>query len=99
MRRVVDHAARAGMILFGRRTLDEKLMWARGPVQLLLNLSDLVWPADDGMTLSDRGRLYLKRLRLLRSRRVGVWARSPEAAERPDQEQRRRSPQNARRHE
>ncbi len=31
------------------RSLDDKLMWASGPRELLLSVSELVAPSDDGL--------------------------------------------------
>lgn len=64
MRRVVDQVEAHGMRL-AFRSLDDKLMWARGPLEWLGNLSDLVWSADDAMAASDQLRLYLRRARML----------------------------------
>ena len=43
------------------RSLDDKLMWASGPRELLLSVSELVTPSDDGMPVG-LPRLYWRRL-------------------------------------
>jgi hypothetical protein len=47
-----------------RPSLDAKVMWARGPREWLLNLSELVVPSDDGRSVG-LGRLQWRRLRAL----------------------------------
>jgi len=61
-RRVVAGLAASGTYRLGHRSLDEKLMWARGPIELLLAVSELAWPGD-GTSLAAMGRLHLRRLR------------------------------------
>ena len=46
------------------RSLDDKLMWASGPRELLLSASELVAPSDDGLPVG-LSRLYWRRLRML----------------------------------
>jgi hypothetical protein len=76
--RVVDELRAAGMAPPARPTLDAKLMWARGPRELLLNLSELVLPSDDGLPVGLL-RLQWRRLAALASGRAG-WR----AGRRPD---------------
>jgi hypothetical protein len=73
MRRVVNQVEADGLRL-GHRSLDEKLMWARGATELLGNLSELVWSADDAMSAGDQLRVHLRRARMLVGQRVGVRA-------------------------
>jgi len=63
-RRVVDQIEAEGLRL-AHRSLDDKLMWAKGPAQWLGNLSELAWSADDQMTPADQLRMYLRRARML----------------------------------
>ena len=50
-------------------SLDERLMWAQGPVETLRRLVDMVWPSSAGNAPGERSRIYLERLfRLLRGR-------------------------------
>jgi hypothetical protein len=49
-------------------------MWARGATELLGNLSELVWSADDAMSAGDQLRVHLRRARMLVGQRVGVRA-------------------------
>jgi hypothetical protein len=72
MRRVV--ATMTDGLRLPRRSLDEKLMWARGPGELLLNLSELVWSADSRATPREVLRLYRRRWHMLRRRALGVRA-------------------------
>lgn len=58
MRSVIEQLASNGMRLGGRGSLSERLMWARGPVELVRNLADLVWPRAD--TMAERARKYRK---------------------------------------
>jgi hypothetical protein len=68
--RVLD-ALRAGDFApLTRPSLDAKLMWARGPRELLLNVSELVFPSDDGLSMGI-ARLQWRRLRALVSGRAG----------------------------
>jgi hypothetical protein len=62
MRRVTDQVFRAGIHL-PRRSLDEKLMWAKGPRELLCNLSELVVPTGTATPL-DLARQYVRRVHL-----------------------------------
>jgi len=62
MRRVADHVFRAGIHL-PRRSLDEKLMWAKGPRELLFNLSELAIPTGTATPLALL-RHYVRRARL-----------------------------------
>jgi hypothetical protein len=63
-RRVVDQVETQGFRL-AHRSLDDKLMWAKGPAEWLGNLSDLLWSADDQITAGYQLRLYLRRVRML----------------------------------
>jgi hypothetical protein len=62
MRRVVAEAHSRGMHL-PQRSLGEKLMWARGPVEIGRNLLDMLRPPDDGLSFAELRRSYVRRLR------------------------------------
>lgn len=62
MRRVTDQVFQSGIHL-SRRSLDEKLMWAKGPRELLLNLSELALPTGTATPL-DLIRQYVRRAHL-----------------------------------
>jgi hypothetical protein len=69
MRRVLASVERAGLGPLEHRRLEVKLMWARGGREHLMNVLDLLIPADDGI-----GRLrdiYARRAAALRSRLFG----------------------------
>ncbi|MBI3982822.1 MAG: nucleotidyltransferase family protein [Gemmatimonadetes bacterium] len=74
MLRVIEAVAAADMAPLRYRSLEERLVWARGARELLLNLSELVWPTDDGLPVSV-GRLQWRRVRALVRGRVGLRAR------------------------
>ncbi|MBI2072614.1 MAG: nucleotidyltransferase family protein [Gemmatimonadetes bacterium] len=74
MRRVVDQVETHGLQL-PRRTLDEKLMWARGPAELMANWSELMWSADDMLTVGDKLKRYLRRTWMFLRRRATLRAR------------------------
>lgn len=73
MRRVVDEVEAHGLQLV-RRSLDEKLMWARGPAEVFANWADLVWPGDDMWTAGDKVSLYFRRARMFLQRRAAFTA-------------------------
>lgn len=60
-RRVLARVIEADMGALRYRSLDDKLMWASGPRELLLSVSELVAPSDDGMPVG-LARLYWRRL-------------------------------------
>jgi hypothetical protein len=62
MRRVVAEAHSCGMHL-PQRSLGEKLMWARGPVETLRNVLDMLRPPDDGLSFAELRRSYVRRVR------------------------------------
>ncbi len=72
MRRVTDQVFRAGIHL-PRRSLDEKLMWAKGPWELLLNLSELALPTGTATPL-DLLRQYGRRAHLWHGGRMSCRA-------------------------
>jgi hypothetical protein len=74
MRRVMAAVEAAAMAPLTYRSLDDRLMWARGPRELLLNLSELVWPTDDGLSIN-LGRLQWRRWAQWWRGRAGVRAR------------------------
>lgn len=63
-RRVLAAVKHADMAPLTRPSLDGKLMWARGPRQLLLNLSEVVVPSDEGLDVG-WARLQWRRLAAL----------------------------------
>lgn len=69
LKRVIDAVDAADLGPLTYRSLDDRLMWARGPWQLLLNLTEWVWPSDDAMPVSIL-RLHWRRLRALTR---GAW--------------------------
>ena len=56
------------------RSLDAKLMWASGPLEMLLNVSEILLPSDDGLPLAP-AQLQWQRLRALWLGRAGWRAR------------------------
>jgi hypothetical protein len=75
MQRVVQDIAAGGTFRLSRRSLDDKLMWARGLWELLRNLFELLWPSDD--VYSPRSALAFQRRYLWKflGRKVGVRSR------------------------
>jgi hypothetical protein len=71
--RVIDAVERAHFGFLTERSLDDKLMWARGFRELLLNLSEWVWPSDE-VERARLASLYWKRLRMLLGRRARLRA-------------------------
>ena len=61
MQRVLARLLEADMGGLRYRSLDNKLMWASGPRELLLGVSELVAPSDDGLPTA-LPRLYWRRL-------------------------------------
>jgi hypothetical protein len=59
-RSVVAAIRASGQLRLPRRSLDDKLMWAQGFPQLLLNASELLWPS--GFSLAETTRLYGRRV-------------------------------------
>ena len=82
--RVLAEVVAADMGALSFRTLDNKLMWADGPRELLLNASELVVPSDDGALVAPP-RLYWRGLRTLAR---GVFARRSARDEEADQRRR-----------
>jgi hypothetical protein len=62
-RRVVERLAANGIQGWSERHLDEHLMWFRGPIELALNVSELLWPR--GMRFGAVVGLQSKRVRML----------------------------------
>lgn len=71
-RRTVAAIANSGAYELPRRSIEEKLIWARGTREMLLNLSELLWPSLDREPGMGRGALLVRRLRML-SAREAVW--------------------------
>jgi hypothetical protein len=74
-RRVIEQFSAAGMHL-PARSIDERLMWARGFVEVLGNIGDVLWPSDDALNPRGIARLYLRRWHLVTTGRVRWRARS-----------------------
>lgn len=74
-RRVIFEMTRGGTFRLSRRSLEDKLMWARGPWQLVRNFLELLWPSDD--IYSARSALAFQRRYLWKflSGKVGVRSR------------------------
>lgn len=62
--RVIAAVEREHFGFLHRRSLDDKLMWARGARELLFNLSEWIWSSDEAEPL-DLPRLYWKRIAML----------------------------------
>ena len=73
-KRVIAAVQAAGMAPLTHRSLDAKLMWASGPKEMLLNMSELLLPSDDGMPLGPL-QLQWQRLRALWRGSAGWRAR------------------------
>ena len=73
MRRVVDDVARSGMQL-RRRSLDDRMMWAAGPLGTLVAVADLLWPTGGLMEVA---RLYGRRAGMIGRREISVRATAP----------------------
>ena len=73
--RVVAAVRAADFAPLTRRSVDAKLMWAAGPRELLLNISELLLPSDDGR---DVGAFHRERLRSLFSGKAR-WRAAPSA--------------------
>ncbi len=69
LRRVTRQVERENLAPLVQRSLDDKLMWARGFKELVLNLSEWVWPSDE-VERAKLSRLYWKRFRMLLGRRA-----------------------------
>jgi hypothetical protein len=65
MRRVVDGIWASGIRGFRQRSLTEKLMWAAGPTELLLNIGELIWPTAGLPSESSRWTTFARRFRML----------------------------------
>ena len=61
-KRVIAEVTAQDMGALTFRSLDNKLMWARGPREWLLNVSELILPSDDGASIT-LPRHYLRGLR------------------------------------
>lgn len=73
--RVVNAVEREHFGFLSKRSLDDKLMWARGFRELLLNFSEWIWPSDEAER-SNLMSLYGKRLRML-ARRQATFRATP----------------------
>jgi hypothetical protein len=70
MRHVVDAIDATGLEGFMQRSLTDKLMWARGPRELVQNVSEVLWPTVQPSDSSSRWATYGRRLKLLLGGRV-----------------------------
>lgn len=75
MRRVVDAVAAGGVARFRPRTLDDRIMWSKGPMETLTNWSDVVWPTINPNSPITRWQAYHRRWRMLVRGRIGLRAR------------------------
>lgn len=73
LRRVTRQVERENFAPLMQRSIDDKLMWARGFKELVLNFSEWVWPSDE-VERAGLGRLYWKRLGMLLGRRARLRA-------------------------
>lgn len=73
LRRVTQRVELENFAPLMRRSLDDKLMWARGIAQCLLNLSEWIVPSDEAEPL-DLPRLYWKRVKMFLHGRATVKA-------------------------
>lgn len=76
MTRVIDQVDAAGVALLGARSFDDRLIWARGAIDHLLILTELLWASDDAATWAAQLQIYRRRLRLLLGRRIAWQART-----------------------
>ena len=63
MRRVMAGLQPFSAHRFANIALDERFMWARGPVEHVRRALHMLWPARVGLSLRTLGRLYANRLR------------------------------------
>ena len=77
-RRVTAAVLSADLAPLARPSLDAKMMWSKGPREVLLNLSELLVPSDDGLPVG-LGRLQWRRLMAIVRRKAGLRA-EPRAA-------------------
>ncbi len=71
MRRVLAGLRPADAQRPERFTLDERLMWARGPVEHVRRALYMIWPLWVGASFGELRRIYAERLRRLLRRAVG----------------------------
>ena len=57
---------------FEDMSLDERFMWARGPVEHVRRALHMLWPAPVGRSLRELGRVYVNRLRRISHGRVSL---------------------------
>ena len=70
MRRVMAGLQPFSAHRFEEMSLDERLMWARGPVEHLRRALHMLWPAPVGHSLRALGRVYANRFRRIFRGRV-----------------------------
>ncbi|MBI3982834.1 MAG: hypothetical protein HY337_07970 [Gemmatimonadetes bacterium] len=58
-----------------RASVEARLMWASGPAELLMALSDLVWPAGVPLTWANVNLLYGRWLRMAAGGRLSLRAK------------------------
>jgi hypothetical protein len=72
MRRVVKEIHADGTYRLSQRSLEEKLMWARGPLQVVQTVSEFLWPSDERLGLRDRVAIHGRFLPALLRRRIAL---------------------------
>jgi hypothetical protein len=70
MRKFVNAIDATGVEGFMQMSLPDKFMWARGPRELVHNISELLWPTVQPSDPSNRWATYRRRLALLRGGRA-----------------------------
>lgn len=72
VRRLIDQRMTSGMRVDGRRSVDEKMLWAQGPLELVKAAAHVLWATGK----SGRLGVYRRRLRLLMRGRLSWRAGS-----------------------
>ena len=63
MLRVLEGLQPFSVHRFRDRSLDERFMWARGPIEQVRRALHMLWPAPVGRSLKELGRVYANRFR------------------------------------
>jgi hypothetical protein len=74
MRRLVAGSLEAPWLHFQRLSFQDRLVWTRGPREILLNLLEWVYPHGPAVDVPTRLRIWGRRLSLLFRGRIGVRA-------------------------
>lgn len=77
MRRAVAGGFRSLPFHFGRKSIQEHLVWAKGPRQVARKLFDLAYPTGPDISPRDRLRIWRRRLWFLLTGRVAWRGRTP----------------------